>query len=64
MPNATLVNLRIIISALFELMSFIHKNRKKSVPDFSGIETFKNACFMSLIRTVLFNPKRSKIPMI
>ena len=63
MPNATLVNLQIIISVSFELMFFTHKNRQKSLYD-SGIETFKNACFMSLIRAVLFYWKRNKISMI
>ena len=53
----------IIISVLFELMSFTRKNHKKSVSD-SGTKTFKNACFMSLIKTILFNRQGNKIWMI
>ena len=56
-PNATLVNLRI------ELMSFTHKNCKKFLSD-SGIETFKNTCFISVIRAILLTRKRNKMTMI
>ena len=43
MPNVTLVNLRIIISVLFEPIEIV-KNLSNS-----RIETFRNVCFISLV---------------
>ena len=43
MPNVTLVNLRIIISVLFEPIEIV-----KNLSD-SRIETFRNVCFISLV---------------
>ena len=63
MPNATVVNLQIIISISFEIMSFTHRNRKNSLSD-SGIETYRKACFILLFRAILFNQNYSKISMI